>query len=160
MSCRAYFSETHQRKFRSILSPPPSLVSINFLWPPGARAIFLHSNVLYNNIWFVTEGHKKHWGGGGGGENRSENFWPEKGIFIIPKSGSWNVMKIQSQKSSRPCVWQHNRKNVWYAIDEPFVKQTNVATERLKGLLSKQQKSKSAKIFRYYKIFRCLWPER
>ena len=31
-------------------APPPSLVSMNFLWPPGARAIFLHSNVLYNNI--------------------------------------------------------------------------------------------------------------
>ena len=36
----------------SILSPPPppSLVSINLLRPPRARAIFLHSNVLYNNI--------------------------------------------------------------------------------------------------------------
>ena len=30
--------------------PPPSLVSINLLWTPGARAIFLHSNGIYNNI--------------------------------------------------------------------------------------------------------------
>ena len=30
--------------------PPPSLVSINFLRTPGARAIFLHSNVLYNSV--------------------------------------------------------------------------------------------------------------
>ena len=45
--------------------PPPSLVSINFLRPPDERAVFLHSNVLYNNIEFVTGGHKKHWGGGG-----------------------------------------------------------------------------------------------
>ena len=29
---------------------------------PGACAIFVHSNVLYNNIQFVTRGHKKHWG--------------------------------------------------------------------------------------------------
>ena len=45
---------------------PPSLVSINFLLPPDARAIFLHSNVLYNNIECVTGGHKKTLGGGGG----------------------------------------------------------------------------------------------
>ena len=43
--------------------PPPSLVSINFLLPPGSRAIFLHSNVLDNKIQFVTGGHKKQWGG-------------------------------------------------------------------------------------------------
>ena len=35
---------------------------------PDARAIFLHKNVLYNNIALVTGGHKKH--GGGGGRNR------------------------------------------------------------------------------------------
>ena len=29
---------------------PPGLVSINLLWPPGAQAIFLHSNVQYNYI--------------------------------------------------------------------------------------------------------------
>ena len=30
--------------------PPPSLVGLYFLRTPGARAIFLHSNVLYYNI--------------------------------------------------------------------------------------------------------------
>ena len=37
---------------------------------PGARAILLHSNVLYINIEFVTGGHTKHWGE----QNRSEKF--------------------------------------------------------------------------------------
>ena len=36
--------------FGSVLFRPPSLVGLNALRPPGARAIFLHSNVLYNNI--------------------------------------------------------------------------------------------------------------
>ena len=44
-------------------APPPNLVSINFLSPQGARAIFLHSNVLYNNIQIVTGGHKNTGGG-------------------------------------------------------------------------------------------------
>ena len=39
--------------------PLPSLVSLYFLRPTGARAIFLHSNVLYNYIYFVIEGRKK-----------------------------------------------------------------------------------------------------
>ena len=30
--------------------PPPTLVRLYFLRPPGTRAIFFHSNVLYNNI--------------------------------------------------------------------------------------------------------------
>ena len=46
-------------------APPPQLYENK--WPPGARAFFLHSNVLYNNIYFVTGAHKKTGGGGGGG---------------------------------------------------------------------------------------------
>ena len=46
-----------------IYSVLPSLVSLNFLRQPRARAIFLHSNVLYNNI-ICYWGRKKHWGGG------------------------------------------------------------------------------------------------
>ena len=38
-----------------LFCPAPSLVGLYFLRPPGARAIFLHSNVLY---WGL-----KHWGG-------------------------------------------------------------------------------------------------
>ena len=45
----------------------PSSVSINFFLTPDARAIFLHSNVLYNNIEFVTGGHENT----GGEQNRS-----------------------------------------------------------------------------------------
>ena len=40
--------------------PPPQLREHKFFMTPGARAIFLHSNVLYNNLQFVTGGHKKH----------------------------------------------------------------------------------------------------
>ena len=43
--------------------PPPSLVSINLLWPPGAHAIVLHSNVLYNNIFFCNGGSRETLGG-------------------------------------------------------------------------------------------------
>ena len=39
---------------------------------PGARAIFLHSNVLYNDK-FVTGGDNKNWGGGTK-PNRSNYF--------------------------------------------------------------------------------------
>ena len=49
-------------QFGTILFWPPQLSEHNILWPPGARAFFLHSNVLYNNIWFVTGGRKKQWG--------------------------------------------------------------------------------------------------
>ena len=43
-------SISNERVIGSILFRPPSLVSKNLLWPPGARAIFLHSKVLNNNI--------------------------------------------------------------------------------------------------------------
>ena len=40
--------------FRSILfCPPPPLSGLISFTPPGARAIFLHSKVLYNKIQFV-----------------------------------------------------------------------------------------------------------
>ena len=59
-------------------APPPQLCGHKSFMPPGARAIFLHSNVQYNNIQFVTGGHKKHWGGAK--QNRSLTiFW---GLFF------------------------------------------------------------------------------
>ena len=67
-------------------SSPPSLVSMNILWPPGARAIFLHSNVLYNNIEFVTGCHKKHWGVGDRIDPKNSarsNFTP-RSVHVCP----------------------------------------------------------------------------
>ena len=36
----------------------PQLSEHKFFMTPDARAVFLHSNVLYNNIEFVTGGHE------------------------------------------------------------------------------------------------------
>ena len=44
------YASHYQRKNRSIVSVPQLSEHEFFLWPPGARANFLHSNVLYNNI--------------------------------------------------------------------------------------------------------------
>ena len=54
------------RKLGKIGSPQPrpQLSELIFLRPPGERAIFLHSNVLYNNMQFVSGG------GGGGGRKK------------------------------------------------------------------------------------------
>ena len=77
-------------------------MSINFLWPPGALAIFLRSNVLYNKIvcnWGVI---KTLGGGGGAKQNRSKfsiqsiniaSGLPEYRIECLPVSRSEFKMK-------------------------------------------------------------------
>ena len=41
---------------------PPSLVGAYYLYPPDARAIFLHSNLLCNGTCSVTAGRITYWG--------------------------------------------------------------------------------------------------
>ena len=55
-----------RKKLESTLFCPPisSLVGINLLRPPGARAMFVKKNLLYSNIQFVKST--------GGGHNRIE----------------------------------------------------------------------------------------
>ena len=67
--------------------PHPELSEHKFFMTPDAHAIFLHSNVPYNNIEFVTGGHKKQKTLGVGVRNR-----------IDPKIESEKVMEQKDKK--------------------------------------------------------------
>ena len=62
-NCTVFFVQSCMIKILGSILFRPQLSEHKFFTAPGARAI-LHSNVLYNNIKFVTGGHAKHWGGG------------------------------------------------------------------------------------------------
>ena len=60
-------------KFYYSVPPPPQLSKQKFFMTPG-------SDVQYNNIKFIIEGHKKHWGPK---LNRSEFSFKEELLFQL-----------------------------------------------------------------------------
>ena len=93
------------------VSPTPTQLSEHkYFMTPGARAIFLHSNVLYNNIKFVTGGHKNTGGGGGGGakQNKSETWLPGPILPPPPKYYAFQPKFVAYNLSIKKfCVLDH-----------------------------------------------------
>ena len=93
--------------------PPPSLVSINLLWPPGACAILLNSNMLFNYI-FCNWGHKKYLEGSN--QNRSIH-WSKIKSGVLVFANIWTEVWSFSNLYHHGVIFQKHLHWSWSFIN-------------------------------------------